>query len=126
MPQNRESGAAANKWGRQIARLIARKLGATEISNRSNEFILNGKNITIRCAHYNTDSVGVTYLMLNRIDYVIGAFEDERGRFNLYELRPTQYKKKMTETRSKGPSAGKVGIVKRSTFERLGRLLATV
>jgi len=64
MPQDRESGARANKYGRETARRIAQKIGAVSISNTSNEFKFNGKNITIRCAHQKTNDVGVTYKML--------------------------------------------------------------
>lgn len=126
MPQNRESGARANKWGRETARLIAKKIEATSISSNSNEFEWDNMRVTIRCAHFRVTSVGVTYLMLERVNLIIGAFEDQHGTYLLYRLRPEQYKENMRETRSKGPASGRVGIVGKSVFENDGIFLQKV
>ena len=45
---------------------------------------MNGQKVVIKCAHLNTDSVGVSYNMLERLDAVIVAFEVESGE---YEIR---------------------------------------
>lgn len=111
MSQNRASGAAADEWGRQTARALAQQLGATKLSLRSNECLLEGKRLVIKCAAPDTDSVGVTFKMLDRLDEVVGAFQRDDGAFDLWSLAPSVFKKDMRDTRSRGASAGKVGLV---------------
>jgi hypothetical protein len=48
------------------------------------------------------------------------------GSYRVWRLTAEQYKALMKETRSKGPSQGRVGIVKRAEFERLGTRFAKV
>jgi len=126
MPQNRESGARANRYGRECAKKIAKKIGAKSISNTSNEFEFQDRKITIRCAGYSTSDLGVTYKMLERIDAVFAALEQENGEYNLYEISPDMFKKNMRETRSAGPSAGKVGLVRKKVFVNRGKFICSV
>ena len=121
MPQNRETGAEANKFGRETAKRIAEKLKATNMSARSNECSLNGRRVVIKCAREDTNSVGVTYKMLERVEEIIGAFESGQDEFYVFGLSPSEFKQNMRPTRSKGASSGKGGIVKRQTFEKLGK-----
>lgn len=116
MPQDRESGAIANEYGRATAKKIAAVIGATAISQNSNEFELDGKHITIRCARYSTTKFGVTYKMLKRVEIIFGAIEQKNGSYNIYIIEPNHYAKHMTDTRSKGKSAGKVGMVNKKVF----------
>jgi len=88
MPQNRETGARADKYGRETSQFIAKKIGAKAISSNSNAFAYQGRRVTIRYAHLRTHDVGVPYRMLDRIDSVIAAFEDKTGEYDLYEMSP--------------------------------------
>ena len=126
MPQNRESGARANEYGRVTARKIAATIGAISTSQTSNEFELGGKKITIRCARSTTTNFGVPFKMLDRVDSIFGAIEQENGTYEIYELSMKTFAENMRDTRSKGPSAGKVGLVNRSLFISQGRYLRTV
>lgn len=122
MPQNRESGATADDYGYTMARKIAAKLGATPVTDNSNEFALDGQLVTIRCAHSLTDQVGVLYSMLDRIDTVIGAFESETDIYLLYSMSPGLYRTQMRDSKGEG----KVGLVRRKAFEKLGKLICTI
>ena len=124
--QNRESGARANEYGRTTARRIAEKIGAESTSKTSNEFELNGRKVTIRCARFSTNDFGVPYKMLQRIDSIFGALEQENGAYKIYELTPAMFKKFMRGTKSKGPSAGKVGLVKKAIFIGSGKYFRSV
>ncbi len=126
MVANRETGARASAWGRDTARQIARVLGATEPAGASNECELNGQPVVIKCAAASTDSVGVTYLMLDRIDAVLGAFELDDGSFEVLWLPAATFRANMTETRSRGASAGRVGIVRKSVFQVRGQRISRV
>ena len=126
MPQNRESGARANEYGRECAKKIAGKIGAKSISKTSNEFELQGRKITIRCAKHSTNDLGVTYKMLERIDAIFAALEQENGKYELYEISPSMFEKNMRETRSKGAAAGKVGLVRKSVFVNEGEFICSV
>ncbi len=126
MPQDRNSGATANQWGRETARRIASQIGATMQSRTSNEALLNGQSIVIKCAAPATNSVGVTYKMLEKLDAIVGAFQSDDGFFELWSLLPEQFEAGMRETRSRGSSAGKVAIVRRGVFTTHGTLLGRV
>jgi hypothetical protein len=120
MSQNQVTGASANLWGRETARKIADELNAKMVSKNSNECILQNNHAVIKCAKVDTNSVGVTYNMLERIDFIIGAFQTENGCFELYRLPTANFKMKMRATASKGNAKGKVGIVRKSVFESQG------
>jgi hypothetical protein len=126
MTQDRASGAAANEWGRVTAQAIASKIGAVMKGRTSNEALLDGKKIVIKCAAKNTNSVGVTFHMLDVLDSIIGAFQLDDGSFELWSLSAEEFRKEMRDTRSKGSAAGKVGIVRRDFFEKGGKLLVRV
>ena len=126
MPQDRESGARANRYGRETAIKIADAIGATSISKTSNEFTLKGRKITIRCARHSTNDLGVTYKMLERIDAVFSALEQEDGTYEFYEISPSMFEENMRATRSKGAAAGKVGLVRKSVFINEGKFIRSV
>lgn len=126
MSQDRESGAAANAWGRRTAISVAEHLGATNLSSGSNECVLNGERVVIKCAAARTSSVGVTFKMLERLDAIIGAFQLEDGAFELWSLSPSVFESEMTDTRSLGASAGKVGIVRKDVFRERGSPIGIV
>jgi hypothetical protein len=123
--QSRESGAAANEYGRHTARALAKLIGASPTSSTSNEFQLGPDAVTVRCARKKTTSVGVTHQMLDRVSKVLGAFENEAGSYSVWSMSPKTFRNHMRPTRSRGPSAGRVGIVSRATFEQLGSLVGT-
>jgi hypothetical protein len=123
MPQNRQTGAAASTWGRKTAREIAKSIGASIPTGSSNKCQLDGEPVALHCARRRTKSVGVTYTMLERVKKVIGAFEEDGGRFRVMALTPEDFRRNMRPTRSTGASAGKVGIVSKTAFEREGKLV---
>ena len=126
MPQDQETGANGNSFGRKTARVIAKNIGAKMLTQTSNEATHNGSSIVIKCASEKTTNIGVTFKMLNRLDSIIGSFEQEGGAFELYELSVETFKVNMRTTKSKGPSAGKVGVVSKSVFIKNGKKLKTV
>ncbi len=123
MPQDRESGAAANRYGRETSVKIMKKLGTKPISLISNECFINNRRVAIKCSKKYTKCIGVSYLMLKRLDAVIGAFETEDNVYDLYELSPKVFAKNMRPTRSKGAAAGKVGLVIQYVFVERGSFL---
>jgi hypothetical protein len=98
-------------------------LGAVPSRRGSNEATLANERIVIKCAAVNTDSVGVTYLMLDRVNRVFGAFQLDDGSFEVRSLSSAKYRAAMSPTRSQGPSAGRVGIVKKAVFYADGSLV---
>jgi hypothetical protein len=127
VPQDQKSGAAAVKYGLDTARKIAKTLGAVKVGNeRSNEYDWGGRLIVIKCARANTRTVGVPYHMLKKLDAVIGSFETGPDTYELYEMAPQMFVDNMKPTRSKGPSAGRVGVVRRSTFLNECQLIRTI
>lgn len=126
MPQDRESGAEANRFGREDGGKIMAALGAKRVKAGSNECILDGRRISLHCARRKTSSVGVTKLCLKRLDAVLGAFEQEGGSFRVLELSADLYASHSEPTRSSGPSAGRVVLVSKPVFEKHGKLFKVV
>lgn len=116
MPQDRETGAAGDAFGRLTAPKIADMIGAKMTRPGSNEANFQAKRIVIKCAGSRTSSVGVSLQMLSTLDAVLAAFQRDDGRFDLLCLDAKSYARHMTPTKSKGPSAGKVGIVEKKIF----------
>jgi hypothetical protein len=61
--------------------------------------------------------------MLKYLDSVIAAFELPNGRWTVVELAASDFEKNQRPTKSKGSSAGKVGLVARGVFLQEGQLL---
>ncbi len=64
--------------------------------------------------------------MLDRLAAIIGAFDAENGTYELHEMRPDIYRGNMRPTRSTGPSAGRVGIARKSAFLEQGSFMAKI
>ena len=126
MTQDRSSGAEGDRYGREFGRRVAAALGAEVLGNGSNECLLNGERVVIKCAHEGTKSVGVSVKMLERIKAVLGAFEEADGSYRVLRLPVQQCANVSTPTRSRGASSGKVGIIQRSVFESEGLLVMVV
>jgi len=124
--QDKQSGATGNAFGKETAPLIAKAIGATMLSPRSNEATFQGSRVVIKCAAEKTNCVGVTYRMLERLDSVFGAFQLADGSFEVLALPVRIYKEQMRATRSRGASAGKVGLVGHNIFESHGVMLRTI
>jgi hypothetical protein len=126
MTQDRESGAEANRFGREYGGKIIAKLGAKKFKSGSNECELDGKRVSVHCARKRTKSVGVTLLCLKQLDAVLGAFEQEDGSFRVLRLSALLFTNHSRPTRSKGPSAGRVVLVTRAVFEKYGELVQII
>ena len=126
MTQNQKTGAAANKYGRETAVKIMQALGTTPIDKNTNECILNGKRVAIKCSRKYTKCIGVSYRMIERLNQIIGAFETDDNVYDLYQLSPKTFNENMRETKSKGPAAGRVGLVVQKVFEEQGKFLQSV
>lgn len=126
MPQDRQSGVEASRYGHRCARAIANALGAEMVGKKSNECVWNGQWAVIKTAHRQTTSVGVLYHMVDRIKAVLGAFEENEGSYRVIELPIERCAAAMRPTRSQGASRGRVGIVDRKVFEDEGRLVGVV
>jgi hypothetical protein len=75
MTQDQHTGAEANVFGKRMAEIVAAKIGAVRVDSDGNEFLWNGKRITIRSAHKGNTYVGVLFGMLDRVDAVLAAIE---------------------------------------------------
>jgi hypothetical protein len=80
----------------------------------------------VKTAKARTLSVGVTYLVLDRVDEMYAGWEISPDRFEVWSLPAAVFKANMRETASRGPSAGRVGIVNRKVFEEVGRRVGTI
>jgi hypothetical protein len=126
MPQDRDTGAAGNTYGRDCGEMIAKLLGATKVKTgrSSNECHLNGKRVVIKCSRSKKpQQVGVYCEMFERIDAVIGAFENPDGSYHVYQLPLESFKEKM---RFREYTNGDRGLVTRAAFEEAGKLLEKI
>ena len=126
MPQDSKSGARASQYGHDCGKKIIEAIGAKSVKDGSNECSLDNELLSVHCARKDTDRIGVTYKTLERMTAVLGAFEQEDGSYVVWRMPKEQYKKLMTNTRSRGPSQNRVGMVKRVDFERYGIRFTTI
>jgi hypothetical protein len=127
MTQDRKSGANAVEYGIATAKEIAKELGAIKVGNpRSNEYELAGKKIVLKCAKSKTTNVGVAYHMLERLEAIYGCFETDDDSYDIYKLPTAIYSENMRPTRSKGASAGRVGIVSKKLFLTEGEFIQSI
>jgi hypothetical protein len=126
MPQNRNTGAAANLWGRHTARRIMAAIGARPVNGNSNECLWKGRRFVIKSANPGVARVGLSYKMIEHLHAVLAAFRKSGSTFELYELDPKICSDNMTPTRSKGPSKGRVGMVRRAVFIEQGKALGEI
>lgn len=125
MPQNIDTGRAANEFGHDIPRRIAVILGAISLSSRTNEFSYNERRVAIKCARYHTTSIGVTYLMLERIEGIIGAFQEDQHNYDLYLLNVGAFRNNMRDSQG-SRATGQVGLVARWIFKEQGQYLGHI
>ena len=126
MPQDRESGSRAAKWGLETGAAIAQAIGARKIRNGSNECWLDGRRVVIKCAHERTAYVGVLSEMLDRIDAVVGAFERPDGAFDLRSMPRSDYRRFMRRSQSRSHAPHRGQQVRRADFETHGTYMQTV
>ncbi len=128
MPQDRESGLEASRYGKKCARLIADAIGAQMLGNKSNECLWNNQKVLIKTGHRKTRSVGVLYHMTDRIQAVLGAFEQSDDSYRVMRLPIERCVAIMSAmpSRSLGPSAGRTGMIPRKIFEDEGQVVQTV
>jgi hypothetical protein len=126
MPQDEFTGEAGRTFGRETAPLIARAIGATMLGSESNEATYRGRHIVIKCARRNTGKVGVTYRMLERVDTVVGAFQQTDGSFEVILLPATILVEKMKSNRRKVAPAGEQYFISHGVFKTKGTYIGTV
>jgi hypothetical protein len=63
--------------------------------------------------------------MLQRLDRIVAAFEQDDGSFELWSITPAQFKSSMRDSRSRG-SLGKTALVERRFFEQHGENLGRI
>ena len=126
MQKDHDSGTAGNAFGRETAPRIAQAIGATLLGTTNKEAILDGRRVVIKSARPQTPSVGVTYQMLERLEFVIGAFQCDAGTFEVVSLPADVYRARLTGTRNRGVSAGGMGIVTKMVFIAEGQPVSVV
>jgi HD superfamily phosphodiesterase len=122
MPQDRESGNKARRWGYENARNVAAHLGATLINpGRSNEAMWNHRRILIKSAHYGDPEIGATPATLDRVDAIVAALQDRDNAYSLYEITPAWFRQHMRQSRSSG--ASHVMMVRCTDVRGAGRMI---
>jgi hypothetical protein len=98
------------------------------LGNKSNECLWNNQQVLIKTGHHRTRSVGVLYHMTDRIQAVLGAFEQADETYRVIRLPIERCATVMNAkpTRSLGPSANRVGMIPRKVFEAEGQLVQVV
>ena len=86
MSQDRESGARANRFGREMAPRIATLFGGHQPYKNINLFQIDGQWITIRSSRIKTRRVGVLNSVEKQIDSVWAAFEFEPSLFEIFRM----------------------------------------
>ncbi|MBM3569459.1 MAG: hypothetical protein FJX46_11995 [Alphaproteobacteria bacterium] len=124
--QGRDSGARANRFGRENALRIATALGAEMTDPRSNRARFRGRRVVVKSARRGNTQIGVPVGMLASLDAVLAAFEESDGSYHVYELPAAAFRAAMSASRSKGHVKNPVGLVGRAVFRDRGRPLKRI
>ena len=118
MPLDSMSGAEGNRYGHECGKQVALAIGAAKLrANGSNECLIEGKRVVIKCSRSRgLQQVGVLAKMLDRLDAIVGAFENPDTSYDIFLLPTTEYRSCM-RVRSN------LCFVKRNAFTAKGTLL---
>lgn len=123
MPQDKTTGSAGNRYGRECGERIALALGAKKVraDGNSNECLLNGARIVIKCSRaVGLQQVGVYHKMLQRIDAIVGAFENQDRSYDIIRLSAADF---VTCMRLRLYDKVELGLVSRTIFAEKGIFL---
>ena len=115
MPQNSETGRKGRENGYNRANQIGALIGAARLTNSSNEFRWNDRNVVIKTG----SSAVVTRAMLARVAAIVYGEETDDG-WILYEVAPTIFEELSIQSRSKNHDE-KYRLVRRTQIRKHGR-----
>ena len=112
---------------RSVAERIAVELGAVKVPNNSvgtaREYILNNKRVALKTVAGINWNITVTYKMLERIDILLVAFEEELGTYYVYSLSKDDFKTNMSKGDDRMPP---IGMMSKTKFKEKGQLLKEI
>jgi hypothetical protein len=97
MPQNRETGRAANRFGHHIARIIAKKMGLEFIGHRSSNKCKGPKGICLIKSARTSSYIGVLKSMLPALDMIYAAIKVDEEIYQVFEISRSVFEKFMFE-----------------------------
>lgn len=115
MPQDTTTGRDGHNWGRAMAVKVARAIGATMSGARTNECEFQGRRSVIKSARAGNTFVGVTYIMLERLDSVIAVFEHDDHDFHVHEVPIDHFRAHISV--NSGANKKRVALVSRTVIE---------
>ena len=115
MPQNSETGRQGRENGYNNADEIGALLGATRISNNSNEFRWDDKVVVIKSG----SSAVVTRAMLIRVAAIVYG-ERKNAEWRLYEIDPVEFENLSVQSRSRNHDEN-YRLVRRTQIREHGR-----
>lgn len=125
MPQNRDSGDRARRWGYDMAQEVASHLGAILIKPKgSNEAIWNNRKVLIKSAHFGVPEIGATTATLDRAEAIIAALQNQDGAYTIYEVEPAWFRQNMKPSRS--TRAAHVMMVRCSKVRKAGKVVGQI
>ncbi|HWW11865.1 MAG TPA: hypothetical protein VN018_05055 [Brevundimonas sp.] len=124
MGQDAASGRAGREYGLQMGERLAALLGAKKVRNGSNEVLFGERRAVIKAAAPNNDSIGVTALMLKRLDEIYGGFEDEQGGVEVWRLSPEDFRGGMRPSPSARNRGADTRLVRKLHIREVGERVA--
>jgi hypothetical protein len=126
MPQDNQSGATANAFGRSAAEIVAREIGATLEGRTSNKARFDQKIVVIKCAKLRNNNIGVTFKMQGAVHEIVAAFEVTSGLFEVFTLPINIFIDHQRQSKSGGEGAHQVGQVSKAVFLKHGKFIKSV
>ena len=99
MPQNRETGRAAARFGRESFERVVEHLQAEAVAGRSNNASWDGKRINVKSARLGNTKIGATLNNLAWADSIIAAIQENNEYFGLYEVTSDWFRAQMRPSR---------------------------
>lgn len=97
MPQNRDTGCAADRFGHHIARVVADKMGLQFIGHPTSNQCKGPKGICIIKSARTSSYIGVLKSMLPALDVVYAVIRVDTDAYQVFEISREDFEKFMFE-----------------------------
>jgi hypothetical protein len=102
MSQNRDTGRAANRFGHQIVKIVANRMGLEFIGHATSNQCKGPKGIGVIKSARTSSHIGVLKSMLPELDVVYAVISYDTDTYQIFEISRKEFEKYMFEPTLKG------------------------
>ena len=97
MPQNRETGRAANQFGHRIAKIVADRMGLAFTGHPTSNQCKGPKGIAVIKSARTSSYIGVLKTMLPKLDIIYAVIKVGTDAYQVFEISRNEFEEFMFE-----------------------------